>query len=272
MTLSSAVAMQLQYDTDIESLEKFLRHYPVENAFELGYLDPAYEDTCQWFARTDDNGIRTLALLYTGLSRPALFFVGHPDGVAPLLRHYQSELPKRVFVRSPRGLFDAVKTTYEPAGEMLQMERMGLNRSTFLARDNGEPVDDVVPLTHRDTGAIMETYAAWPDHFFDPYQLSTGLYFGIRGENDVIASIAGIHNLSERYDVAAIGNLVTHPDYRSRGYAHRCTVVLLRHLFERVGLVALDVQSGNVAAIRTYQRFGFQPHAEFFEGEMLLKG
>lgn len=264
--------MQLQYVTDIDSLAQFLRHYPVENAFELGYLDPAYADTCEWFARTDDDGIRTLMLLYTGLSRPALFFVGHPDGVTPLLRHYESELPERVFVRSPRGLFDAVKTMYEPTGEIRQMERMGLNRSTFLARDTGEEIDNVEPLTHKDTGAIMETYAVWPDHFFDPYQLSSGLYFGIRGENDDIASIAGIHNLSEQYDVAAIGNLVTHTDYRGRGYAHRCTVTLLRRLFERVGLVALDVQSGNVAAIRTYQRFGFKPHAEFFEGEMQLKG
>lgn len=272
MTLSNAVTMQLQHVTDIQSLEQYLRHYPVENAFELGYLDPAYAEACQWFARTDENGIRTLALLYTGLSRPALFFVGHPDGVAPLLRHYQDQLPERVFVRSPRGLFDAVKTSYEPAGEIRQMERMGLNRSTFLARDNGAAYDEVEVLTHKDTGAIMQTYAAWPDHFFDPYQLSSGLYFGIRGDNNDVASIAGIHNLSERYDVAAIGNLVTHPDYRGRGYAHRCTVVLLRHLFERVGLVALDVQSGNVAAIRTYQRFGFQPHAEFFEGEMQLKG
>lgn len=272
MTQSHALKMQLQHVTDIESLEQVLRCYPVENAFELGYLDPAYAEECQWFARTDDEGIRTLALLYTGLSRPALFFVGHPDGVAPLLRNFQDQLPKHAFVRTPRGLLDAVKTSYEPIGELRHMERMGLNRSTFLARDNGEEYEEVEVLTHRDTGAIMETYSAWPDHFFDPYQLSTGLYFGIRGENDDVASIAGIHNLSERYDVAAIGNLVTHPNYRERGYAHRCTVVLLRHLFERVGLVALDVQSGNVAAIRTYQRFGFQQHAEFFEGEMQLKG
>lgn len=264
--------MQFEHVTDIESLEDFLKPFPVENSFVLGYLDPEYATECQWFARRDEEGIRTLVLLYTGLTRPALFFGGHADGVAPLLRHFRQDLPERALVRTPKALFDAVKTMYQPANDMREMQRMGLERSIFLARDDKQEDSGVVTLTHRDTGAILKTYASWPDHFFDPYQLSTGLYFGVRGDHDDIASIAGIHNVSERYDVAGIGNLVTHPDYRGRGYAHRCTAVLLRRLFERVGLVALDVQSGNVAAIRTYQRFGFQQRAEFFEGEMVLKG
>lgn len=264
--------MQFEQVTDTSSLEEFLRPFPVENSFVLGYLDPEYAEECRWFARRDATGLRTVLLVYTGLSRPALFFGGHPDGVAPLLRLVRSELPDRAIVRAPRALFESVKTSYQPVGTMREMQRMGLERSTFLARDTGTDDPMVVTLTHRDTGAILQTYASWPDHFFDPYQLSTGLYFGIRGDANDIASIAGIHNLSQRYDVAAIGNLVTHPNYRGRGYAQRCTAVLLRRLFAQVGLVALDVQSGNVAAIRTYQRFGFQQKAEFFEGEMVLKG
>lgn len=258
--------------TDTALLEEFLRPFPVENAYMLGYLDPAYEPECRWYARVDDEGVRTLVLIYEGLSRPAMFVTGRADGVAPLLKSIRNELPQRVLGRSPRGLLDAVKTAYQPGRELLEMQRMGLNRSTFQARDKGGEDPIVEVLSHRDTGAMMKTYAFWPDHFFEPYQLSSGLYFGIRGDEDgVIASIAGIHNLSERYDVAAIGNLVTHPDYRGRGYARRCTAVLLRHLFERVGLVTLDVQAGNAPAIRTYQHFGFQQAAEYFEGEMTLR-
>lgn len=263
--------MQIEQVHDIQRLEEFLRPYPVENSFILGYLDPDYRDSCQWYARSVNGAIRTLVTVYTGMSRPAVFIAGHADGVSPILRQFRNELPERALVRCLKNSLDAVKTIYQPTGTVREMQRMGLERSIFLARDQGENDPLVEQLSHRDTGSILATYAHWPDNFFDPYQLSSGLYFGIRGENEDIASIAGIHNLSVKYDVAAIGNLVTHPNYRGRGYAQRCNAVLLRALFARVGLVTLDVQSGNVAAIRTYQHFGFQPRAEFYEGEMALK-
>lgn len=264
--------MQIEQVHDIERLEEFLRPFPIEHAFVLGYLDPAYAEECRWYARTVNGVIRTLVTVYMGMSRPAVFVHGHADGVTPILRQFRSELPERALVRSPKNCIDAVRTSYHSSTNLREMQRMGLERSIFSARDNGQDDPLVEQLSHRDTGAILATYAHWPDNFFDPYQLSSGLYFGIRGDGDDIASIAGIHNLSAKYDVAAIGNLVTHPSYRGRGYAQRCNAVLLRRLFSHVGLVTLDVQSGNVAAIRTYQHFGFQPRAEFFEGEMTLKG
>ena len=263
--------MQIEQVHKIERLEEFLRPFPVENSFVLGYLDPDYAEECRWYARSNDEGIRTLVTVYNGMSRPALFVQGHADGVAPILRQFRNELPERALVRCPKNLLDAVKTHYQPTGTLREMQRMGLERSIFSARDNGQDDPSVEPLSHRDTAAILATYAHWPDNFFDPYQLSTGLYFGIRGDGDDIATIAGVHNISKKYDVAAIGNLVTHPNYRGRGYAQRCNAVLLRRLFSQVGLVTLDVQSGNVAAIRTYQHFGFQPRSEFFEGDMTLK-
>lgn len=266
--------MAFEHVKDIEKLERFLTPYPVQNAFVLGYLDPAYQNECHWYARTRGGEIRTLLLVYEGLSRPTLIFAGHEDGVSPLLREFFDELPERAFVRTPKALAEAVQTAYVPSQPPREMQRMGLEKSTFYARFGQTPElsPQVEQLTHRDTGAIMQTYAAWPDNFFDPYQLSTGLYFGIRGDQDDVASIAGIHNVSEQYNVAAIGNLVTHPNYRGKGYAHQCTAVLLHKLFQRVGLVALDVEAGNVPAIHTYTKFGFQSRAEFLEGEMTLKG
>lgn len=266
--------MAFEHVKDIEKIERFLTPFPVQNAFVLGYLDPAYQPECRWYARCKDGEIRTLLLVYEGLSRPILIFAGHEDSVASLLREFNDQLPKRAYVRTPRALAEAVQTAYAATGTVRDMQRMGLERSTFYARFGQQPErpSDVERLSHRDTGAIMKTYAAWPDHFFDPYQLSTGLYFGIRGHHDDIASIAGIHNVSEQYNVAAIGNLVTHPEYRGKGYAHKCTATLLGELFQRVGLVALDVEAGNVPAIHTYTKFGFQSRAEFLEGEMTLKG
>jgi ribosomal protein S18 acetylase RimI-like enzyme len=261
--------LNLEAIKDVERLEEFLKPSPIENAYMLGYLDPKYGDECRWYTMTDDEKrVQTLILSFDGLSRPAIFVSGKPAGVTPLLRKFKDELPDVAHARVSNALLDAVGTNYEFPKPLNLMSRMGLSRSEFHARDDGEPDDEVVTLSHRDTAAIMRTYAAWPDHFFDPYQLGSGLYFGIRGDGEDIASIAGIHTVSDRYDVAAIGNLVTHPDYRGRGYAKRCTRILLRALYERVGLVTLDVQTGNVPAIRTYQHFGFQHYAEFYEGEV----
>lgn len=261
--------MKLELISDVERLEHFLKPTPIENAYMLGYLDPKYSDECSWFASSDNDGkIQTLILRYEGLSRPAIFVSGKAAGVTPLLREFREQLPDMAYARVSNALLNAVETSYQKKSKMCLMTRMGLSRSEFRARDEEGDDKEVVTLSHRDTASIMRTYAVWPDHFFDPYQLGSGLYFGIRGDNDDIASIAGIHTVSDRYDVAAIGNLVTHPDYRGKGYAKRCTRTLLRALYERVGLVTLDVQDDNAPAIRTYRHFGFQHYTEFHEGEV----
>ncbi|MFB6374444.1 MAG: GNAT family N-acetyltransferase, partial [Bradymonadaceae bacterium] len=70
----------------------------------------------------------------------------------------------------------------------------------------------------------------------------------------------------EEYDVAAIGNLVTHPKARGQGYATACTGRLLDELFEEVSLVALNVRNDNSPAISVYTSFGFQQNSTFWEG------
>lgn len=109
-------------------------------------------------------------------------------------------------------------------------------------------------------------YEHYPDNFFEPYQLETGLYFGVRDEDIGLASIAGIHVVSESHDVAVIGNFVTHPERRGRGYASACTARLLSELFETVSLVALNVQEDNEPAQRMYRNFGFEENNVFYEG------
>jgi predicted GNAT family acetyltransferase len=142
------------------------------------------------------------------------------------------------------------------------MVRMGLTKANYRAMPaSGE----VVELSHRDTGDIMKLYHHYPDNFFEPALLDTGLYFGVPGD-DGLRSVAGIHLLSQKYDVAAIGNIVTHADFRGKGYATRCVGTLLDALFKRVSHVTLNVEVDNEAAIACYQKFGFTEHHPFLEG------
>ena len=64
----------------------------------------------------------------------------------------------------------------------------------------------------------MKLYEHYPDNFWPP---SRPGYCSAYEQNDLI-SVAGIHNLSDRYNIAAIGNIVTHLDHRGQGLAYRC--------------------------------------------------
>ena len=142
------------------------------------------------------------------------------------------------------------------------MLRMGLSKAENPPCERSA---DVVMLTHRDTGDIMTLYQHYPDNFFEPSMLNTGMYFGIRQQSTLV-SVAGIHQLSESKRIAAVGNIVTHPDHRGRGYASRCVSHLVSELLDRVDQVALNVDATNRAAIKCYEGVGFRKICTFQEG------
>jgi ribosomal protein S18 acetylase RimI-like enzyme len=247
-----------------EHVAEFLLKEPDTNAYALGYLDAEYQERCRWVGELEAGNLTAIAMVYRGLTVPALFTSGRADAIRGLLRKLGSDLPTRVMGHIPPDHRASVESVLSPARAPRRVTRMGLQASAF--QDPGEDGVQVDVLTHKDTGAILQLYSMWPDNLFEPFQLESGLYFGVR-DGQSLACIAGIHNLSETFDVAAIGNLVTHPDHRGKGYAKACTATLLREVFQRVSRVTLDVQEDNAPAVRTYTTFGFTRCAEFFEGE-----
>jgi GNAT superfamily N-acetyltransferase len=256
--------------TNRDAVAALLLDEPVINADQLGYLDDEYADACRWLGQSEAGHLQTVVLVYEGLSRPGLFTAGDPGGIRPILRDLHPLLPERVTGHFVSGHRDAVFTAYRPTGEVRRMSRMVLHRAERVATSPDEGSDRACVLGHADTAAIMALYAHWPDNFFEPYQLESGLYFGVR-EGDALVAIAGIHNLSRTHDVANVGNLVTHPAHRGKGYATAVTAKLLDATFAHVSRVTLDVETGNEPAVRTYRRFGFRHAADFFEGELTLK-
>lgn len=253
-----------------EELAAFLQRHPIPCAYPLGYLDDDYADHCRWFVSKPGEEIEALVLVYSGLARPGLFTAGASSGVVSILQEVAALLPTDVTAHIPVDHVDAVTAVFEATTPLKPMHRMGLSRDDYGDRRHDLLSEqEVIRLTHIDTAAIMRLYAHWPDHFFEPHQLETGLYFGVRSEGRELACIAGTHNLSSAYDIAAIGNLVTHPDHRGRGHAKLCTARLLRELFQRVRHVTLDVQRDNDPAIRTYRHFGFRHYSDFHEGHLV---
>jgi len=249
---------------DTEVLSRFFLTDPITNAYQLGDLDPAYFGSCRWFADRADDDMGAVALLYQGLSLPALLTTGDADVLAELLREVRNVLPERFQYQVADDHIDALELFFSLRTKA-RMLRMALRADAYIQPDDFGV--NVVRLGHRDTAMIAELYQHYPDNFFEPYQLESGLYFGVKS-GDRLVSIAGIHVVSEQYDVAAIGNLVTAPDSRGQGLATACTARLLDELFERVSLVALNTGESNEPAIRTFKRLGFTEHMRYLEGRI----
>ena len=231
----------------------------------LGDLDPAYFRFTRWFVAQSEEqkSFDSIAMLYSGLRLPVLLTHGDANGLEAAVERAVQEIPGTIYTQMEED-HDVVLARYYKMGDVRSMIRMGLNKEDFSFRADTES-GDVVQLSHADTADLMELYSFYPDAFFEPYQLETGYYFGIRvGER--LAAVAGVHVISEEFQVAAIGNIVTHPDFRGRGLAQSCVSHLVTKLFERVDTIALNVPEENHKARKTFESLGFSTHTRFLEG------
>ena len=248
-----------------ELLHSFYSRDRVIYAYQLGDLDDAYFPWCKWWGgfNPETDELETIILLYSGLSVPVVMISGNCERLADLLGEVHSALPDRFHCQVAEDHIDIMARDYDISG-LTARSRMALYRDDFVKAPR-DP--QVVRLGHSDTARIVELYRHYPDNFFEPYQLESGLYFGIHdGSGGPLVSAAGIHVLSEAFDVAVVGNLVTHDSFRGKQMARRVTGRLLNELFERVSLVALNVAEDNVPAVRTYQHYKFEPYFRFFDG------
>lgn len=250
-------------------LQNFLTRDKLAAAYLLGELDPDYFPFCNWYGtRAPDGTLESVLCHYTGLSLPLVLAVGSEVGVETLMTNCRDRLPDRFHFHVTDPHLETLQNRYE-LNHLRNMRRMGLHRSKYDNPRNGRHVRR---LDHGDTAAIMQLYEHYPDNLFEPSQLETGYYFAVDDGDGSLLSIAGVHVVSVEYDVAAIGNLVTHPEARGQGYGTACTGRLLDELFDEVSLVALNVREDNSPAISVYTSFGFQQNTTFWEGRARAEG
>jgi ribosomal protein S18 acetylase RimI-like enzyme len=238
----------------------------VRNAYQIGSMEPGYQDQTRHYWVTRQGEPAAVLTVYRGLSAPAVFTCGDPDAVRQLVERLSSKLPGRMLLhRYPEhaAAFGSETTVRSVRKEV----RMTLARERFKP----ESFDGTIHrLTHRDTAGIVKLYQNYPDSFFEPYQLETGFYFGLR-EGEELVSVAGVHVLSKELSFAMLGNVVTAPEARGRGYARALTSHLCAQLFEFADELALDVPMGSRSALRAFETLGFQPQF-YYDQVLLLKG
>jgi ribosomal protein S18 acetylase RimI-like enzyme len=211
-------------------------------AYALGDLDVGFFEQCTWHV-AEDSAIRALALVYTGFDPSILFLMGTGDGVAELLAG--PVRAERFFVTA-RPEHPAVLERFYRWKHLDYMWRMALRSDGF---SRGESIRSVRRLNEGDVDRLRALYAlGGGGDAFSPSQVMQGVFYGVEQDGQLI-SVAGTHLVSQVYSVGAIGNVMTHPDCRGRGYATLATQAVCDELIRRgVQTIVLNVRQDNAPA------------------------
>jgi ribosomal protein S18 acetylase RimI-like enzyme len=219
-----------------------------------------FED-CAWFGAEETGQLRSLALLYRGLTPPALFLMGDVDGLRAILDG--DRFPEQVYLTCLLPCLEMTREFYVWQRET-PMWRMVLPHGE-RARFRGV-TGECIPLTPAHADQLTQLYSLGGGLAFGPEQIARGVFYGVV-VTDRVVSVAGTHLVSPTYGVAGIGNIFTHPDHRGRGYGTAATSAVVSELLRRgIDDPVLNVAQDNLTAIRIYERLGFERYCAFYEG------
>jgi ribosomal protein S18 acetylase RimI-like enzyme len=230
-------------------------------AYALGDLDAGFFEQCTWYVAEKSGAVRALTLVYSDFDPPILFLMGIDDGVAALLNGPVQI--GRCFVTARPEHLAALERCYR--WEHLDyMWRMVLRPEGFP-----KPSESCRRLDENDVDRLRALYAqSGGGDAFNPSQVTQGVFYGIEQDGKLI-SAAGTHLVSQTYSVGAIGNVVTHPDCRGRGYATLTTRAVCDELMRgerQIRTIVLNVRQDNLPAVRVYEKLGFVRFCPFYEG------
>jgi ribosomal protein S18 acetylase RimI-like enzyme len=239
----------------------FLRKNPYLYLYPLGDLDDFFFPYTIWYALLEGDSIQAIAMVYSGESPPVLIaLTDQVDPMNRLLRSIENLLPNQFYSHLTTGLED-IFSKYDIQYHGLHYRMVLEDHSIIL----NFKCSGVMRLSELDLDSIQWLYAvSYPDNWFNPRMLQTNQYFGIM-KNGELVSIAGVHVFSPKYQVAALGNITTHPSWRNQGLGRLVTARLCQSLFDSVVLIGLNVKAENHAAISCYKQLGFKIVARYTE-------
>jgi GNAT superfamily N-acetyltransferase len=229
--------------------------------YALGDLSPDFAEHCLWFALPEPSP--ALLLLYQRFDPPVLFALGSPSRLGRLIQEVDAPV---ISLHVRRDALAAIRTRYRPM-EIRAMSRMVVDPEGFRPVESGA----TSRLTGADVDAINHLYAdgdrrgEGPD-FFDRSMVEQGLFRGVWEGGELVA-VGGTHLVVPSEGVCAVGNVYTRHDRRGQGLGARVTSAVVSDALAReFPTVVLNVDQGNAAAIRVYQRLGFRRYCDFVEG------
>jgi ribosomal protein S18 acetylase RimI-like enzyme len=243
--------------TDRVLLRGFLERDRLLAAYAICDLDDREFGRTRWGIAREDGAVTALVLEYGGPSPQPLFVMGENDGVAAVLRDVIR--PRLAFVAASPDSLSAVQRHYrlDPGPQMVRM---------WVDAERFEPVLDpgVEPLRSSDVSELNRLYRLGFGSWLAGDAVAEGVYFGIRVNGHLVAA-AGTHVIGRDARIAVVGNVLTQPEYRGRGYAEATTAAVTAELLRFCDHVVLNVRADNPPALNAYRRLGYVEHARFEE-------
>ena len=264
--------MMISNITDKTVIYECLKRDPIIYAYHIGDLDDYFFEYCRWYGLFNKNTLEEVILVFSKGKYPTVLSFGNSEKLETLLTEILPKLPDRFFCHYQKGIEKVFKKRYEVShlGTHQKMSFQGEFPET--TRIQADDLSHCRLLNASELEEIVEFYQeAHPGNYFIPFMIETNKYFGIEMGNKLV-SIAGVHVYSQVYNVAVLGNIATHPDYRSRGLAKKCISKLLSTLIGEVDFISLNVKGNNQSAINLYTQLGFVKYKEYEEALLTKLG
>jgi ribosomal protein S18 acetylase RimI-like enzyme len=241
-------------------LRAFLERDRLFAAYAICDLDEREFPRTRWaIARQDgsDTEVVALGVEYSGTSPQPLFLMGTDAGIGAILRDVLR--PRLAFIAALPSSLAQVQRCYrlDPGPQMV---RMATDRERF------QPVDDpgVERLSPLDAPDLNRLYRLGFGSWLPGQSIAEGVYYGLRIRGRIIAA-AGTHIVSRESRLAVVGNVMTAPEFRGRGYAKAVTAAVTSELLGFCDDVVLNVRSDNPPALNAYRRIGYVEHVRYEE-------
>jgi len=243
--------------SDRGEIAAFLRRDRLYAAYALGDLDGPNRARVAWALAHDDAGQPTaLAMHHEGLVPQPLFLMGAPAGCRAILDGVLK--PRDAYLQATELQEAALRDLYELDSPIVML-RMAVDRHTFTPFAG--PADR---LTALDVDDLNRLYQLGYRGGFPASVVEDGVYYGVRVRGRLV-SAAGTHAINPREEIAVVGNVMTHVDYRGHDFAKMVTSAVTADLLARVTDVALNVHADNDPAVAAYARLGYRTHCQLIE-------
>ena len=242
--------------TDRDALHAFLAQDRLYAAYAICDLEDREFDRSRWGAAYDGDQIVAVGLEYSGPTPQPLFVMGRTDGIGAVLRDVIR--PRAAYIAARQEMLPSIEAHYrvDPGPQMV---RMWVDRSHF--KPYPATVQRLLPVEIGELNRLYQLgFASW----LPATAIADGVYYGMRVNGRLVAA-AGTHVISHAARLAVVGNVLTHMDYRGRGFATAVTGAVTAELLRSCDQVVLNVRADNPPAINAYRHLGYSEHARFEE-------
>jgi ribosomal protein S18 acetylase RimI-like enzyme len=249
-------ALVVHETSDRAMLRAFLETDRLYSAYALCDLDDREFLRTRWGVALLGGQPIAVVLQYAGYSPQPIFVMGEPSGVAAILSDVIK--PRTAYVAARPEHIPAIHTIYRVESGPA-MVRMWVDAEHF--RPFPSDVSRMLPVEIGELNRLYQLgFASW----LPASAISDGLYFGQR-VNGRLVSAAGTHVISPAAKLAVVGNVMTHTDFRGRGYATAVTGAVTAELLKFCDQAVLNVRADNPPALAAYRRLGYQVNVTFEE-------